>query len=685
MAQALVAQTFLAEALVTQSGLPMWGKRLTNRAALPREVAVDVEDTSAEQAEPQMPAAPVPAPRVIDLDPPVLQMPPVDAAEPRVIDLADEGADADDELTECTVDGLLEHVGFRVAGKFYLFTVPWPKPGRPWKTPDEIGRQGLHEALVATYSRVFRQPHPCHTGPLYGVVVRELHRLSPVQGLRNPHLHEAAPFPADHRWKAVEQHLRREHRIKVHISKHQCYRTMYDYLTQATPRKPQEELDSQAWFTPNHPAAADLPEPPPHLLAAWRARTAAVQEQRAAPRGRARSDEQYTVMNLYDLLTEKQGTMKNEEDIWSHAKHLEGQGDRKLLTFLMTRRDLPQILERFAKSQTAPEAVRRRSMSRMEVLHDAAGRPCTCATPGRWRAAAEEVTRLNGYDEQEVESAVLESLELGRAKKRNLMIVGDTNRAKSFVYKPVELVYHVYKPPESGSHQLADIRGAEVIWLNEFGYDRDFLPWKAFKDFLEGSSLKVGVPKTVGANYLFDGDAPVLATAPGPVTLPGRPAETAQMTSRWRYFLFQHFFDPDTCPDIKPCGACWAQWLLAAAHRERRPPGPPPPGIWTTAVSRGAARKTEATQAAAKKPRTAWFLQKQAGSYEQADLPGQCFVCGNPGHFAADCPLLSSQEETVHEPAAGSDSAVCKACRTPQPSNPPPPWCAFCGAGAQQA
>ena len=59
---------------------------------------------------------------------------------------------------------------------------------------------------------------------------------------------------------------------QVHLSKHQCYRTMYDYLSVATSKKPVSELDSAAWTSPAHPPLSELPLPPEHLQRAWSAR-----------------------------------------------------------------------------------------------------------------------------------------------------------------------------------------------------------------------------------------------------------------------------------------------------------------------------------------------------------------------------------------------------------------------------
>ena len=654
----------------------MWAARRLSAARHARAFVQDLDPAGDQPDAVPLPAAPAGAP--LELDPPQIDLDaPEDVpAEPHPAPRPVVAAHVRAVLEECTVDGKLVYVGDNSAGKFYLFTVPWPLPGSPWKSPEEIGREGLHLALVAVYGRVFPAAHPCHGGPSYGAVARELHRLSPVYGLRRPHLHEATAFPAEHRWKAVEQRLRSEQRINVHISKHQCYRTMFDYLTQPTERKPFAELDNQLWRTPGHPEPENIPLPPPHLVAAWRARA------QDAPQGREAvrppREEHFTLMQFYDLLKQKRVTLKTEEDVWAYARDLEEHGDKKLVTFLFHRRDLPQVLERFEKAWNAPAAVQRRAMTRREVLCDAASKPCTCAAHGLWHTAANEVTRASGYEEQEVECAVLEALELGRAKRRNVMIVGDTNRAKSFVLKPVEIVYNVYKPPESGSHQLADIRGAEVIWLNDFTYERDFMPWRAFKDFLEGSSVKVAVPKTLGTNYMFDADSPVLATAPGPVTWPGRPSETAQMTTRWRYFLFTEFYDPDTCPDIPPCGSCWAQWLLAAADRERRPPGPPPVGIWSTAAAQQPVTCSNAARRNAKRART-WHLQKEPGTYTDSDLPGLCFFCGAADHRCAECPVKSSQEERGPVPAASSATDRCGACLAPLPDSQEAPCCLLCG------
>ena len=139
----------------------------------------------------------------------------------------------------------------------------------------EIGRQGFYNAIVDTYSKVFPVGHACHSGPDFGKVVQEGHPESTLAVCRNLHHHGAFQFPTEHKWKAVEKHLREVQGIKVHIAKHTCYCTMYDYITTPTAKKPEGEIDKDAWSSPNHPAFVDLPAPDTRMMALWNSRTQA--------------------------------------------------------------------------------------------------------------------------------------------------------------------------------------------------------------------------------------------------------------------------------------------------------------------------------------------------------------------------------------------------------------------------
>lgn len=172
------------------------------------------------------------------------------------------------------------------------------------------------------------------------------------------------------------------------------------------------------------------------------------------------------------------GTIKTEDELLKAARSQDAAGDRSLMGFMLSRRDLVQLIAKVHRVEDASRVTLRSNQTRIEILTDAAhNQPCTCKPDLNWSMAADQVLQFNGFNRCEVQVAVLNSLILGRGKKRNIFIIGDTNRAKSFLLKPLSLIFQSFVPPDSGSHQLADIKGSELIWLNDWTYDPLFIPW----------------------------------------------------------------------------------------------------------------------------------------------------------------------------------------------------------------
>jgi len=237
---------------------------------------------------------------------------------------------------------------------------------------------------------------------------------------------------------------------------------MYEYLTTPTAKKPQSELDPAPFRSEGHPAPEDIPAPPENLRRAWAGCSGA--------RQRREGDLVYSALDIYDVYKAHKSELQAEEDWWSRAEALDRAGDRRLLQFLLARHDLPQLLSKVSKVGLSAEVARRSRLTRPQLFIEAlAAFRCTCPWPGRWRSAAEEVVRFNGYAGQEVEAAVLHALAYGRAKQRNVFIVGDTNRAKSFCLKPLAMIYHAFTAPDSGTHQVFVGRGPPRIGLKAAG------------------------------------------------------------------------------------------------------------------------------------------------------------------------------------------------------------------------
>ena len=100
---------------------------------------------------------------------------------------------------------------------------------------------------------------------------------------------------------------------------------MYNYISEPTIKKPQGELDNDAWTSPGHPALEDLPLPPPHLQRAWQQRA-----QQAAPQ---ETDKGMSVLEFYDVVRSNRATLQDEDDLWAMVRARQDANDRKFIQF----------------------------------------------------------------------------------------------------------------------------------------------------------------------------------------------------------------------------------------------------------------------------------------------------------------------------------------------------------------
>ena len=78
--------------------------------------------------------------------------------------------------------------------------------------------------------------------------------------------------------------------------------------------------------------------------------------------------------------------------------------------------------------EEAKAAQERAAKSRLEILQEARGEPCTCKQASRWHASATELLEHNGISCKSFARAVKELLCKGRGKYRNIMLTGPANR-----------------------------------------------------------------------------------------------------------------------------------------------------------------------------------------------------------------------------------------------------------------
>ena len=284
--------------------------------------------------------------------------------------------------------------------------------------------------------------------------------------------------------------------------------------------------------------------------------------------------------------------IRTEEQTWALATDMEEKGDKALMTFLMEN-GVGILLDRPVKAMDAKETLRRSKMTRLEILQEYADtKACTCPTPGACYVMLKDALAKNNVDGP-FQKKIVAILRTGRAKMMNLCVVGGSNMAKSFVLKPLFVVFKAYTRPEGGNYQLEKLIGKEMVFLNDFEYDdsaKKWAPWQYLKNLLEGEFVEVARPKNRGGDTEFKSDAPVFMTAPQEVALHhGKKRddyETTQMSNRIYYIRSTHEFkkDPDA-PELKPCGHCGARVYLE---------GLSPTTVGASAAGGGAPRASDA-------------------------------------------------------------------------------------------
>ena len=354
-----------------------------------------------------------------------------------------------------------------------------------------------------------------------------------------------------YRWAAPAKRLRDEYKVCVNFGSNiKAWAAGVIYGRVASDHKRPEELDQSPlqWARGGNPANLEEFVPRP-----WQ-----------APGFQRKA--KLTHLSFLDLCREH--GVSSEGAAWVLAGKLESEGDRGLQAYLLEN-DPAAAIAKVRSAMAAMEAGRRAQLTRMDILRETVEKTsCTCSPPGECFKLMKQVLANNNL-EGKFQKEVVATLVAGRKKMRNLCLVGGPNTAKSFLFKPLSLIFKTYSRPDGGSYQLEELLGKELVFLNDFEYDEDakkWCPWGYFKRFLEGEALTVACPKNRGGNQNFISDAPVFITAPQEVALyRGKKRdeyETGQMDARIKYAYLTHMIPEAQRSDTDSCAHCGARLYL---------------------------------------------------------------------------------------------------------------------------
>lgn len=215
----------------------------------------------------------------------------------------------------------------------------------------------------------------------------------------------------------------------------------------------------------------------------------------------------------------------------------------------------------------AQEKLDRAKKSRIEILEEAAQGECVTGCEGQWLTCALEVLQQNGIRKETFTESIKDLLIKGRSKFRNIMICGPANSAKTFILNPLTSVYNTFSNPACSSFAWVGAEDAECIFLNDFRWSAQIIPFHDFLLMLEGQMVHLPAPKTHYArDIVFDKDTPIFCTGKQPIIFIKNGVidqrETDMMGIRWRTFFFNVRIEERNQKEIPTCPKCFSDFVL---------------------------------------------------------------------------------------------------------------------------
>ena len=135
-------------------------------------------------------------------------------------------------------------------------------------------------------------------------------------------------------------------------------------------------------------------------------------------------------------------------------------------------------------------------MSRMEILQEAFEGNCAENCDGRWLHIALNILQRNCIARDDFSASMRELLEKGRGKYRNIFLKGPANCGKTFLLNPLTVIYRTFLNPASTTFAWVGAELAEIIFLNDFRWCAQVLPWQDMLLLLEGQPVHFSAAKT---------------------------------------------------------------------------------------------------------------------------------------------------------------------------------------------
>ena len=270
------------------------------------------------------------------------------------------------------------------------------------------------------------------------VVSKEGHAVTDDGEMNMFHYDMALKLAKRGRWLQVRRFLDKTFSIQVHFSDgHNTYYSAYKYLTK----------DTKCLYSEPHPNLSS----PPKTEWALASKKRKAREKNTCSQRKARKQRGLTVYEVTQLILAKKITTRLELVCLSVEQSREGKCE--LAEFIANRRNKVEDALDVAKEFGEAEAKLLSSKkSRIQLLQEAKEGNCSCeGREGAWLEVAIQTLRNNGISIKAFCTAVYIALKKGRGKYQNIFIHGPANSGKTFIIKPLKVIYHTFCNPATGT------------------------------------------------------------------------------------------------------------------------------------------------------------------------------------------------------------------------------------------
>ena len=393
----------------------------------------------------------------------------------------------------------------------------------------------------------------------------------------SPHYHVSIKLNSSKRWRSAKDYMFKNFGVVVNFAENpnSFYTGAYRYIS---------KNDSDVYHSENHPPLESIGSPvTKKCVAAYRNKhsnknkTPENNSDDTPGSSQGQKKRKLSRLHVGDFIVNNK--IKTEDELFAAAKKRRKEGETDLAEFIfkMTSKSRIELIDAAWKLEESDDIVERQKRPRMDVIREAAHLPCDGWCNGIWIQCALEILTKSRINPCMFANSLRELLEKGRGKYRNLLVTGEANCGKTFLFDPLRTVFKgALCNPSSTKFAWIGADIADVIFLNDYRWKPEQITWDQMLRFLEGQIGNLPAPMNhFNKDIHVDSDVPIFATSKGPVLYyEGNPqnavdhadkytVENEMMNVRWNhYHLSYQIPKEEQIKDIPKCRRCFSKLVL---------------------------------------------------------------------------------------------------------------------------